>query len=392
MARPPVVRGLRALSSNPLEVVAARVLADVEPLVARMGEAYRREIPEYAVLTDAQMIADVLPTSRRLVETFLSWVVTEGELTPADLGWFERSGQDRLSMGVPLEAVLHAFRVAGREAWTAVCAAVPPGEEILLGRLGARWIDIVDRTSSALARSYLEASHERLRDLDARRRELVEALLTAAGPGDVAAVSLRFSTLLAPSYVPVLVAGAGAVADIDALLQSAPPGSLGGHRGDRVLLLVPTRIDKPPVWKGALVAWGLPALCGPALLDEVTQVERLLGTAVAEGHRTGSFGPDDLLVEQLLLGNERVAESLRRRVGDVLLSRDPAGVLEGTLRVYLANGSVPETARKELVHANTVSYRLSRVRDLTGLDARIPQEAALLVLGIGLPAERPWEA
>lgn len=376
--------------SNPLAAVAARVLADLDALVERMGEAYRAEIPEYAVLTDAQMERDVLPTSRRLVEIFLHWVVVDRELTTKELAYFETSGRERLMMGLPLESVLHAYRIAGRTAWTAVCAAVQPGQEALLAGLGARWIDIVDRTSSILAQAYVAASHERLRDLDARRRELVEALLTAGGPSDVAAVSLQFSTVLAPAYVPVLISGAAT--DIDALLHAAPAGTLGGHRGHHVLLLVPNRLDEPVHRPQALVAWGMPALCGPGLLEEVSHVERLLTTALSEGHENGSFGPDDLLVEQLLLGNERVAASLRRRVADVLAARDGDGVLTSTLRVYLTTGSVPETARRELVHANTVSYRLGRVREVTGLDARLPQDAALLVLGLGLPAERPWEA
>lgn len=384
------MRTLRALEeTSPLEAVAARVLTDLDALLARMGEAYRAEIPEYAGLSDVEMSREVLPTSRRLIEIFLSWVVADRDLTAQELAHFERSGRERLAMGLPLESVLHAYRIAGRTAWTAVCEAVQPGQEVLLAGLGARWIDIVDRTSSVLAQAYVAASHERLRHLDARRRELVEALLTAGGPSDVAAVSLRFSTVLAPSYVPVLVAGAAT--DIDALLHGSPSGTLGGHRGNRVLLLVPNRLDVPVSRPGALVAWGLPALCGPALLEEVSHVERLLSTARAEGHESGAFGPDDLLVEQLLLGNERVAAALRRRVADVLTARDGDGVLTSTLRVYLTTGSVPETARRELVHANTVSYRLGRVRDVTGLDARLPQDAALLVLGLGLPAERPWE-
>ena len=377
---------LRAVASGGVGALAERVLVDLDGLVAEMGSAYQAEIPEYAVMSDVTMTRDVLPVSRRLVELFLECVVQERTPDVRELRTFEQSGRDRLTMGMPLESVLRAYRIAGRKAWTALCAAVQPGEEGLLADLGARWIDIVDRTSSALARAYLSASHDRLRDLDARRRELVEALLTATDPSEVAAVSLRFSTVLAPSYVPVLVAGAGAVAGIDALLAEAPTGTLGGHRGDRVLLLVPTRLETPLRRSGAVSAWGRPALCGRALLEEVHHVEQLLMTALAEGHAEGAFGPDDLLVEQLLLGNERVADALRRGVSDVLLARDSSGVLIGTLRAFLASGSVPETARQEHVHVNTVAYRLGRVRELTGLDARVPQQAALLVLGLGLPA------
>ncbi len=382
-----MTRSLRAVPSTGVAALTERVLADVDALAERMGEAYQREIPEYAAMGVADMATVVLPTSRRLVTTFLDCVVSERPLTERELRVFEDSGRERLRLGLPLESVLHAFRVAGREAWTALCAAVPPGEEGLLADLGARWIDVVDRTSSAMARAYLAASHDRLRDLDARRRELVEALLTATTPGEVAAVSLRFSTLLAPCYVPVLVAGAGVAAGIDALLAAAAPGTLGGHRGERVLLLVPHRLESPSTPKDVLTAWGRPAVCGTSLLEEVRSVEQLLVTALAEGHARGGFGPDDLLVEQLLLGNERVADALRRRVADVLAVRDPGAAIVGTLRCYLETGSIPETGRREHVHANTVAYRLGRVKELTGLDPRVPRESALLVLGLGLPKE-----
>jgi DNA-binding PucR family transcriptional regulator len=155
-----------------------------------------------------------------------------------------------------------------------------------------------------------------------------------------------------------------------------------------VLLLVPHRLDAPLQRRGAVAASGRPAQCGRALLDEVREVERLLSTALAEGHEEGAFGPDDLLVEQLLLGNERVGDALRRQVADVLVARDSSGVLLSTLRAYLETGAVPETARREHVHVNTVAYRLGRVRELTGFDPRIPQQSALLVLGLGLPAEK----
>lgn len=148
---------------------------------------------------------------------------------------------------------------------------------------------------------------------------------------------------------------------------------------------MPQRLDAPFTRRDVLCAWGRPAACGAALLEEVGSVEALLLTAQAEGHAAGAFGPDDLLVEQLLLGNERVADALQRRVADVLAARDGDGVVRATLRAYLACGSIPEVARREHVHANTVSYRLGRVRELTGLDARVPADSVLLVLGLGLP-------
>jgi hypothetical protein len=388
------VTTLRAVPAQPLAsgtvpALAQRVLAQLDPLVQRMADTYAVEVPEYAAFSAAERVSEVQPVSRRLVQVFLDCLVNDRAPSPDELSTFEQSGRDRLAQGIPLESVLHAYRIAGREAWTALCRAVQPGEETLLADLGARWIDVVDRSSSALARAYLAASHERLRHVDARRRELVEALLTATTPGEVAAVSLRFSTVLAPSYVPVLVAGSGVAAGIDALLSAAPDGTLGGHRGEHVLLLVPHRLDTPPVRAGALLAWGRAAACGSTLLEEVRSVEQLLLTALAEGHSTGAFGPDDLLVEQLLLGNERVAEALRRRVVDPIVARDAGGAVVGTLRAYLQNGSVPETARREHVHPNTVGYRLGRVRELTGLDPRVPADSAVLVLALGLPDRSP---
>ena len=378
---------LRAVRGGQTGALVERVLADLDSVVERIGVLLQAEIPEYQALSPGQLALDVLPVTRRLVTTFLSCVVESRSPTPRELEVFEQSGRQRLMMGMPLESVLHAYRLAGRETWTALCSHVSPAETVLLADVGARWMDIVDRSSTVLAQAYLAASHERLRHVDARRRELVEALLTATDPSEVAAVSLRFSTVLAPAYVPVLVAGAGVAAGIDKLMDTAPPGTLGGHRGDRVLLLVPHRIDAWRRREGQLSCWGRPAACGRALLEEVQQVERLLLTALAEGHSNGDFGPDDLLVEQLLLGNERVAEALGRRVLDVLSARDASGVVLSTLRAYLDTGSIPETARREVVHANTVGYRLGRVRDLTGLDPRVPRDSALLVLGLGLPEQ-----
>ncbi|MDQ1687431.1 MAG: hypothetical protein QOK42_406 [Frankiaceae bacterium] len=379
---------LRSASRRSISVV-DRVLGDLDDIIAGIAEAMRREIPEYGALDEAVMRVEVLPVTRRVVESFFAAVRAGTTVPPRELRALGESGRARLRLGVPLDAVLHAYRIAGRLTWDAILTHLEPGDELLLGDLAARWIDFMDNASSAVAKNYLAESHTMLRALDARRRELVEALLSADGPAEVAAVSLRFSTVLAAAYVPVLVSGGGAAARIDALLAAGPEGTLGGHRGENVLLLVPDRVEDVSRLQAAagdvLLAWGRPAGPGSALLSEVTHVEELVAAARSDGRATGAFGPEELLVEQLLLGNTRVALALRERVVDVLLARDPSGAVVSTLRRYLATGSIPETARLEVVHPNTVTYRLGRVRDLTGLDPRIPAEATLLVLGLGLP-------
>ena len=384
-----------------LAAFARRLLTEVDDLVARMGEAYRAEIPEYASLTSGELETEVLPISRRAVVAFFSAFFNGRRIGAADLRVFEESGRVRLAMGVPLDSVLHAYRIAGRVTWEAVVATMKPGEEPLLGDLAAGWIDFIDQASCLVARGYLAASHERMRHVDARRRELLEALLSATDPADVAAVSLRFSTVLASTYVPVVVAGDGIAGRIDALLDAACPGSLGGHRGNRVLLLVP---DELPVAaaetlqhiSAGIVAYGPATSPGVDLVAAVQHAEQLADIAASQYDGTqhggpGIYGPDDLLVEQLVLAAPRLTDALRRRVTDALAVRDPSGVLAATLRTYLACGSVPETARLEVVHPNTVGYRLTRIRDLLGLDPRVPRQAALLVLGLGLrtPPEVP---
>lgn len=380
---------LRSSARRSIAVV-DRVLAHLAELVEDIGDAMRKEIPEYGGLDAEVMRTEVLPITRKVVESFLLAFRAGTAVPPREMRALGESGRARLRLGVPLDAVLHAYRVAGRLTWASILTHLEPGDELLLGDLAARWIDYIDNASSAVAKNYLAESHTMLRSLDARRRELVEALLTADGPAEVAAVSLRFSTVLAASYVPLLVSGGGAAARIDALLAAAPEATLGGHRGENVLLLVPERIvDVARLHAAAgdvLIAWGRPAAPGPGLLAEVSHVEALVAAARSEGRSAGAFGPDELLVEQLLLGNTRVARALRDRVVDVLLAKDPSGAVVSTLRRYLATGSVPETARLEVVHPNTVTYRLGRVRDLTGLDPRIPAEATLLVLGLGLPS------
>jgi hypothetical protein len=378
-----------------VRAIARRVLDELDARLPEMGAAYQREIPEYARLSADQLEQEVLRTSRRVVEAYFGPIAAGRDPAKLDLSAIAQAGRRRLEMGVSLDSGLHAFRLNGRETWRAVVAALEPGQEGALADIAGGWIEHVDRVSSSFAEGYLAASHEHLRRLDARRSAIVDALLEAGDWGEVAAVTARFSVTLAPRYRPVLLSGDDVLVRIDLLVGHAPADTLAGVRGDRVLALLPADDRGAPtggpdadpavlakVAGAALTCHGRGVPPGPALAAEVRHVEAVLGAARRAGHLEGVFGPEDLLLEQLLAGSERVAADLAARVLDPLAAQDPDGIFASTLRTYLACGSVPDTAAAEVVHANTVAYRLRRVRDLTGLDPRIPTEAALLVIAV----------
>lgn len=373
--------------------VATRVLGQLDELIPAMGRAYREEIPDYAQLSDEEMDREVLETSRRFVTAFFARIADGRQPVEADLDALSVAGGRRLDMGVSLDSTMHAFRIAGREAWWAVVGATPEDEQHLLAELAAQWIDYVDRASSAFARGYLAASHEHLRRLDARRRAIVEALLQATDPGDVAAIAAQHSVAVAKRYTPLLLAGEDVSARVDRVLAASPEDSLAGSRGDRVLLLIPG--DTPEVERvrraaGAQVAViGDAAPPGPDLLTSVQAAERVLDAAAGAGRTDVVLTTEDLLVEQLLAAEPRVAAALWRRVVEPLDAHDGDGIFGSTLRRYLATGSVPRTAEEEHIHPNTAAYRLNRVREITGLDPRVPADAALLVLALSATEENP---
>jgi hypothetical protein len=293
-------------------------------------------------------------------------------------------------MGVPLEPMLHVYRIAGRLVFDEIAAAAGPTEKAELAVLGRRWIDFIDRASSVAASGYLEASHERLRRLDAQRGALLDSLLAATDASDTAAVAAEYSVTLAHGYAVVLVAAPEVAAHVDRIAAAAPPGSITGVRGAHVVVLAPGEVPDPALIEGvvgATAAVSRVAEPGLELTTELRSTETLLAVAEALA-APGWYGPDDLLLERLVGASPAVAEALGRLVVRPLRLGDRGGVVESTLRTFLQTGSVPETAAREVVHPNTVAYRLRRVANRTGYDPRVPANATVLALAL-LTASSP---
>ena len=364
--------------------VAKRMLSRVPDLVERLGEIYITEVPEYAALGPELVRRDVLPVSRTLLEHFFTALAAGRTPAIENVREAVEMGRRRMEMGVPLEAMLHVYRIGGRAVFRAVMDSLEPGEEAALGEIGLEWLDYVDHASSAGAAAYLKASHDRIREVEATRGALIQALLSARNASDVAVVAAEFSVILAPVYVPVVVGGEGAAAQVEPLLRESPAGSLAGIRGRILILLVPG--DSPDLDRvrtlppESTVVSGRAGRVGPDLQAQVEHAERVLWLASTKGLQ-GAFTTDDLMLEQLANADVHNTGRLREIVA-VLTEHDKGGLIMATIRTYLETGSVAATAKQEYVHPNTVTYRLHRVKELTGFDPRLPADAAVLVLAL----------
>ena len=118
--------------------------------------------------------------------------------------------------------------------------------------------------------------------------------------------------------------------------------------------------------------------------------ERALEVLLGGGHDRRAARLSDVRVESLLLDLADVAESRGEVLtGPVarLLAYDAKNNtrLVDSLRAWLeAFGDVPTASAAVFVHPNTFRYRLSRIREVSGLDLRDPDErfAAMLQLRV----------
>ena len=92
----------------------------------------------------------------------------------------------------------------------------------------------------------------------------------------------------------------------------------------------------------------------------------------------------DLLIYQVLL-RDRVAitDLVQTVLTPLARARGGAGPLLATLAAYYARGGVAAAAARDLhLSVRTVTYRLARVRDLTGRDPARPADALALQVAV----------
>ena len=92
----------------------------------------------------------------------------------------------------------------------------------------------------------------------------------------------------------------------------------------------------------------------------------------------------DLLVYQVLLRDRAaITDLVVTTLGSLVRARGGAGPLLATLAAYFARGGIATAAARDLhLSVRAVTYRLARVRELTGRDPAQPADALVLHVAV----------
>jgi len=393
-------RGVTGLVLND-QVVAA--LTAVLPAVAEHTvAAVTIEVPSYADAFSGRMGQRIEGAVQMALGAFLQLAARSLDsdpgptLSPALEGAYEL-GRGEARSGRSVDALLSAYRVGARVAWrelseTAVDRDLPP---LMIARFAELVFAYIDELSAASVSGHADelasSDRERLRHLD----RLVQEILTGA-PTEILLASAERADWRPPdTLTAVLLPSAQTRGVVSRLGQSTLQlsGDLPGIDASEsvVVLLVP---DMHGSNRSRLLRelQNRRAVVGPARAWTLAQSSYHRVVQARELHLTrddtDAFDTDTHLVELVLGADREAADDLRRQVLAPLdqLRPNTAERLAETLRSWLLHQGQRDAVAADLfVHAQTVRYRMTQLRELYGQRLNDPQTVLELIVALSIP-------
>lgn len=394
----PRSRRIRSLiDADALRVLhrAARVLRDDLPdLTDRLLAVLREQEPAYRTALENDHAATWQEVYRSLRHSVTSLLDPRGTREAAHrCTW--RIGVARAEQGVPLDALLHAFRLGGSLVWQRLVEETTrsePEDIRLLVHVATDVWNFVDEHCTLVADAYRQAERQLAWRRENRVRLLAAALLD--GTSRIADLPETAERLCLPEhgrYVVVAIAG-GPPHDLP------PGGSTYLHSGVEVdygIVLVgdesDRETDRDPLAALALTAdapAGYRIGVGSAVtgLAAVGDARRLADLALSICPREGgTVRLADHLPEALVVSCPQLGATLTERVLGPLLRLEPADrdVLLDTLVAWFAcEGSAQRAGERLYCHRNTVLNRLRRCEQLIGRSLARPHDVVEISLAL----------
>ncbi|WP_454049388.1 PucR family transcriptional regulator [Cellulomonas sp. Marseille-Q8402] len=398
--------------------VARSMVADFEEIIGEITERVWRSVPAYP-----QVVVDRGDLSGQVRDSILNVLVCLMEERPpsqAELAVAATNGERRALQGVAQAAIIQSYRNAERslvDTFQARCGRMQVPVAAL--RAGQQQIvAILDQLEGAMLRTYAQMQQRIATRTVLTEPDLMNRLVTGEpiDPADLArlvrtlglgvdddtrvvgvALGLAAAEHDDDGVDPEQVAEVRhhAVAHLHAVTGRAPMSGVVRRDGEAPVVVLAVPWDGPVADLAARLATGLDGRrIAVAALGAVGEPRRGLAKvggscrqaigALQVGRHRGAVREvllfADVLLEVLAMRDPRMVVNLQDRYLRPLAGHEH---LVDTLRCHLATDlSVPETARRLVVHPNTVSYRLRRIAELSGLDLHRVQDVARAVLAV----------
>lgn len=385
------------------------LLEQLDAMTDRMVDVLSRTEPSYRdLIRDSEQ--ELRRTTRDNLEHGLLALVGAPVADRPALHGAREIGRRRAAQGIPLEAVLRAYRLGGQVTWEALLrvSAQAGGrhDTLLLQVAGTVW-RTNDGECAALAEGYRD-EQRRLAGVDEEtRRRVLDGLLDGRGDdpsfvrsaADMLAMSLD-GRLMAVVALPAENGEPGLDGVGPELLRHGVRSMWGTRSGAQVGLIALGNLGPAEV-RGRLEALTTGPVGVSAPVDgagAVSSAYRLAETAARTLPRTTRrvVTIDERLPEALLSNSPEISSRLvGQTLGGLLaLPAEEREVLLDTLAAFLTSDGSPTRAADELYcHRNTVMHRLRRIEQVTGRKvadprARLQWQLALLGAQHGRPTQR----
>ncbi|MFC8227416.1 PucR family transcriptional regulator [Streptomyces sp. NPDC057287] len=399
---------------------AARVLLEALPeLTDRLVEALREQEPAYRAAMEKEP-AEIWQEVHHSLRHNVASLIQPREFREAAHRTSRWIGESRAEQGVPLDAVMHAFRMGGAMVWQDLVddtARRHPEDTRLLVHVAADVWNFVDEHCAVVAEAYRQAERRLSWRRENQQRLMTSALLDGtARIADLPDAAAMLGLPVHGRYAVLAVAGArraphGTGRPPLDLAEGTP--ALWHSAGDVELAILPlgtAALEEDPRCEGEdgaavpgsatsdgelrTLAAELTASPGTRVgvssvvdgLASVGDARRLAETALKACPASGgTVLLDEHLPAALVVSSPGLGTALADRVLGPLDRLDPADrdVLIETLTAWLdSDGSAQRAGAKLYCHRNTVLNRLRRFEQLTGRCLTRPSDAVEVSLAL----------
>ncbi|MFG2323096.1 helix-turn-helix domain-containing protein [Streptomyces sp. NBC_01723] len=372
---------------------AARALLDDLPdLTDRLVALLEEQEPAYRTALTKDPSATWQEAHRSLRHSVASLLDPRGARDAARrCSW--RIGATRAEQGLPLDALLHAFRLGGSLVWQRLVeetSRTAPEDVRLLVHVAADVWNFVDEHCTLVADAYRQTEWQLGRRRENRARLLAAGLLD--GTSRIADLPEAAQVLDLPEqgrYVVVAVAGGPTVRPDAARAAALPPGTrVHWHAGAEVdygIVLTDADDGLPEPhcpFPGLRIGVGSPVDGLAAVGDARRLADTALEICPPAG---GTVRLADELPAALVVSSPELGRALADRVLGPLLRLEAADreVLLDTLTTWLdCDGSAQRAGERLYCHRNTVLNRLRRCEQLTGRSLARPADVVEISLAL----------